>query len=55
MLRVALQGYMIAKCRFPYAHGYAFISDRNLPSLGSSSYLAQVLCSKRMPVEQLLQ
>jgi hypothetical protein len=52
---VGFQGYMIFRCRFPYAHGYAFVSDRNTPSMGSSSYLAQVLCSKRMPVEQLLQ
>jgi hypothetical protein len=52
---LSFQGYMIIKCNFPYAHGFAFFSDRNTPSVGSSSYLAQVLCSKRMPVEQLLQ
>jgi len=37
------QGYAIARCNFQYAHGYAFISDRNTPSLGSQGYLALVI------------
>ncbi len=37
------QGYAIARCNFQYAHGFAFISDRNTPSLGSQGYLALVI------------
>lgn len=37
------QGYIIARCNFQFAHGYAFISDRNTPSLGSQGYLALVI------------
>jgi hypothetical protein len=37
------QGYIIAKCNFQYGHGYAFISDRNTPSLGSQGYLALII------------
>lgn len=37
------QGYIIARCNFQYAHGFAFISDRNTPSLGSQGYLALVI------------
>jgi len=37
------QGYAIARCSFQYGHGYAFISDRNTPSLGSQGYLALVI------------
>jgi hypothetical protein len=37
------QGYIIASCNFQYGHGYAFISDRNTPSLGSQGYLALVI------------
>jgi len=37
------QGYAIARCNFQYAHGYAFISDRNVPGLGSQGYLALVI------------
>jgi hypothetical protein len=37
------QGYIIARCSFQYAHGFAFISDRNTPSLGSQGYLALVI------------
>lgn len=37
------QGYIIAKCEFQYAHGYAYLTDRNVPSTGSSSYLALIL------------
>jgi hypothetical protein len=37
------QGYIIARCNFQYAHGYAFISDRNTPSVGSQGYLALII------------
>lgn len=37
------QGYAIARCNFQFAHGFAFISDRNTPSLGSQGYLALVI------------
>lgn len=37
------QGYIIAKCNFQYAHGFAFISDRNTPSVGSQGYLALII------------
>jgi hypothetical protein len=37
------QGYAIARCNFLFAHGFAFISDRNTPSLGSQGYLALVI------------
>ena len=40
---IGWQGYAIAKCRFQYGHGYAFISDRNVPGLGSQGYLALIL------------
>ncbi|MGC9970915.1 MAG: hypothetical protein ABSE56_10020 [Bryobacteraceae bacterium] len=37
------QGYIIATCAFQYAHGFAFISDRNTPSIGSQGYLALII------------
>jgi hypothetical protein len=37
------QGYIIARCNFQYAHGYAYISDMNVPGLGSQGYLALVI------------
>lgn len=37
------QGYAIVRCNFQFAHGFAFISDRNTPSLGSQGYLALVI------------
>ena len=37
------QGYGIASCNFQYGHGYAFVSDRNIPGLGSQGYLALIL------------
>ncbi|MGA2325290.1 MAG: hypothetical protein ABSH05_03295 [Bryobacteraceae bacterium] len=40
---IGWQGYAIAKCRFQFGHGYAFISDRNVPGLGSQGYLALIL------------
>jgi hypothetical protein len=40
------QGYMIAACNFPYAVGFAFISDVGARNL-AMGYLAQVICSDR--------
>jgi hypothetical protein len=40
---IGWQGYAIASCRFQYGRGYAFISDRNTPSLGSQGYLPLIL------------
>ena len=37
------EGYGIARCNFQYGHGYAFVSDRNIPGLGSQGYLALIL------------
>jgi ABC-type glycerol-3-phosphate transport system permease component len=39
-------GYMIAQCRFSYAHGFAFISDLGARNL-AMGYLAPVVCSDR--------
>jgi hypothetical protein len=39
-------GYMIAVCNFPYAHGFAFISDVGARNL-AMGYLAQVTCTDR--------
>jgi hypothetical protein len=36
-------GYIIAKCNFQYAHGYAFISNLGEPIKWAQSYLALVL------------
>jgi hypothetical protein len=40
---IGWQGYAIASCRFQYGRGFAFISDRNTPSLGSQGYLPLIL------------
>jgi len=40
------QGYVIAKCNFPYAHGFAFITDVGARNL-AMGYLAQVVCTDR--------
>jgi len=40
------QGYMIATCNFPYAHGFAFITDLGARNL-AMGYLAQVICTDR--------
>jgi hypothetical protein len=40
------QGYMIATCNFPYARGFAFISDLGARNL-AMGYLAQVICADR--------
>jgi hypothetical protein len=37
------EGYIIARCNFQYAHGFAFIVDGNLPGFGSESYLALII------------
>ena len=39
-------GYMIAHCNFPYAHGFAFISDLGARNL-AMGYLAQTVCTDR--------
>jgi len=39
-------GYMIATCNFPYAHGFAFISDVGARNL-AMGYLATVICGDR--------
>jgi hypothetical protein len=39
-------GYVVATCNFPYAHGFAFISDVGARNL-AMGYLAQVVCSDR--------
>jgi len=48
---IGWQGYGIAVCSFQYGHGYAFVSDRNIPGLGSQGYLALILttCPPRLP------
>jgi len=40
---IGWQGYAIASCRFQFGRGYAFISDRNIPGLGSQGYLPLIL------------
>jgi len=40
---IGWQGYAIASCNFQYGRGFAFISDRNTPSLGSQGYLPLIL------------
>lgn len=40
------QGYMIATCNFPYARGFAFMSDVGATKL-AMGYLAQVVCADR--------
>jgi hypothetical protein len=37
------EGYVIARCDFQFAHGFAFIVDQSLPGFGSESYLALVI------------
>lgn len=37
------EGYVIARCNFQYAHGFAFIVDGTLPGFGSESYLALII------------
>jgi hypothetical protein len=40
--QVGFQGYMIARCNFQYAHGYAFISDLGAQRL-AQGYIALIL------------
>lgn len=40
------QGYVIAACNFPFAHGFAFISDLGARNL-AMGYVSQVVCSDR--------
>ena len=42
------QGYMIASCNFPLAHGFAFISDLGARNL-AMGYLPFNICSPRIP------
>jgi len=41
------QGYMIATCNFPFAHGFAFISDVGARNL-AMGYLPTNVCSPRV-------
>lgn len=45
-LAPGFQGYVIATCNFPYAHGFAFVSDVGARNL-AMGYLAQVVCANR--------
>jgi hypothetical protein len=42
------QGYMIASCNFPLAHGFAFISDFGARNL-AMGYLSINICNPRIP------
>jgi hypothetical protein len=46
------QGYIIARCNFQFGHGFAFISDRNTPSLGSQGYLALIIPDTGLGIRQ---
>jgi hypothetical protein len=37
------EGYVIARCNFQYAHGFAFIVDGTVPGFGSEAYLALII------------
>jgi hypothetical protein len=39
----AFQGYVIAKCNFQFAHGYAYVTDASSSRLGAQGYLALVI------------
>jgi hypothetical protein len=41
------QGYVIATCNFPFAHGFTFISDVGARNL-ATGYLATNICSPRV-------
>ena len=41
------QGYMIAACDFPYAHGFALVNDVGLKTF-ATSYLPQNVCAPRV-------
>jgi hypothetical protein len=40
------QGYILATCNFPYAHGFAMVTDLGARNL-ATGYLAQVVCANR--------
>jgi hypothetical protein len=42
------QGYVIATCSFPFAHGFAFLSDSSARNL-ATGYLANIICANRKP------
>jgi hypothetical protein len=42
------QGYMIAACDFPFAHGFAFISDLGARNL-AMGYIPSNICKPRIP------
>jgi hypothetical protein len=44
------QGYMIAACNFPLAHGFAFVSDVGARNL-AMGYLPTNICSPRVAPE----
>lgn len=37
------EGYIIARCNFQFAHGFAFIVDGHVPGFGSEGYLALII------------
>lgn len=41
------QGYIIASCEFPFAHGFAFVSDLGARNL-AMGYLPTKVCSPRL-------
>jgi hypothetical protein len=45
-MAAGFQGYAIATCNFPYARGFAFISDVGARNL-AMGYLGQVVCTDR--------
>jgi hypothetical protein len=47
------QGYLIAQCSFPLAHGWAFVSDIGARNL-AASYLALVIPSDKRKQKELL-
>jgi hypothetical protein len=46
-LAPGFQGYMIAACNFPLAHGFAFVSDLGAKNL-AMGYLPTNICSPRV-------
>ncbi len=47
-LQGGFQGYIIATCNFPFAHGFTFVSDVGARNL-ATSYLATTICIPRVP------
>ena len=48
ILAPSFQGYIIASCNFPFAHGFTFISDLGARNF-ATSYLATRICLPRIP------